>query len=535
MLAFGLGPANPCAVYTGRRGGPALPWSVRLGRRFLRPLVIALFAFAWLSASTHAPADQPGAASSAASGSDAPVRLNDTTVFVIRAARGSLSVDQRAANAATALKEALKTARPEDVRVEKRGDAAVVYAGQTPIVNVTAEDATLAGDASRDDHAAAIASTVREAMRSEQKRSAIATTVFSLSLVVLFGLVTLYLLRKTREFSRRAREWLADNPDKIRAIRIKKLEVVRPAVIRASLDVSFLVGRWFAQVGLLYAWLVAVLSLFESTRGYTERLTGFVIAPLSKVAERVGGSLPLVLITAIAAAVVFVLVRFAGAFFDAAARGQTRVPWLPVELARPTGVLVRIAIVVLALVFAAPLITGDPQGALAKLGTVTLVMFGLAATPLVACALVGTSVVYLRRVRSGDWVEFGGRSGRVLAVGLLELRLADADGCEVRVPYLLSLVHPTRMLGAAPRVFIEVRTTTAASPAEVRERLLEAAAGVGEGARAEVLGVDDDAVCWRIAVSSIEPDARTRLYAEVLDALTRAKVKLAKSARADAA
>jgi hypothetical protein len=124
------------------------------------------------------------------------------------------------------------------VRLERKGDYTIVYAGQTPIVSVTAEDATLGGVPSKEDHAAAIAAKVREAIRSEQKRSAIATTVFSLSLVVLFGLVTLYLLRKASEFTRRARAWIADNPERIPAIKLKSLDVLKPGAIRTGLDVT---------------------------------------------------------------------------------------------------------------------------------------------------------------------------------------------------------------------------------------------------------------------------------------------------------
>jgi small-conductance mechanosensitive channel len=472
---------------------------------------------------------------SAASQAEVPVRVSDTTVFVIRAPRGTLSAEERAKSASAALNEALKTAGPDDVRVEQKGQHSVVYAGQTPIISVTSEDAALAGDATKEDHAAAIASKVREAVRNEKKRSAIAKTVFSLSLVVLFGLVTLYLLRKVGEFASRARGWIADNPERIPAIRLKSLDVVKPGVIRSALDVTLAAGRWVAQLGLVYAWLVAVLSLFESTRSYTERLTGFVIAPLSKVAERIGSSLPLVLIAAVFAVIVFVVVRFAGAFFDSVSRGQSRVAWMPQELARPTGLLVRVGIVTLAMVFAAPLITGDPEGALARVGTVTLAVFGLAATPLIACALVGSSVVYLRRVKSGEFVEFGGRSGRVLDIGLLELRLIDEDGCEVRVPHLLSLVHPTRIVGHAPRISVEFAVTLSAGHDELRVRLLEGAALVGDAPTAVVVGMEDDALRWRVSVSASDADARTRLVAAVLDALARAKVKLAKRVRADAA
>ncbi len=500
----------------------------RAGRRLLAAL--ALSGGLALTPVASAEAPPPPAASA-----EVPVKVQDSTVFVVRSPRGSLSAEQRAKSATEALKEAIKSASPDDVKVEAKGEFAVVYAGQTPIISITSEDAKIAGDASKEDHAASIAANVRQVMRREQKRSAIAETVFSLSLVVLFGLVTLYLLRKTGQFARRARQWLADNPERVPGVRVKSIEVVKPNVIRSAVDLTLLAGRWVAQIGLVYAWLVAVLSLFESTRGYTERLTGFVLSPLSEVAGRLAGSLPLVLIAAIAAVVVYVLVRFAGAWFDTVAKGQTEVVWLPRELARPTGLLVRVGIVTLAVVFAAPLITGDPEGALAKLGTVTLVVFGLAATPLVACALVGSSVVYLRRVHAGEFVEFGGRMGRVLDIGLLELRLIDEDGCEVRVPYLLSLVHPTRIVGNSPRVAMDIAVSAATPHEALRTQLLEAAATVGEAPSVAVIDMEDDALRWRISVSSSDHDAKTRLYTVVLDALSRAKVKLAKRVRADAA
>ena len=99
------------------------------------------------------------------------MRVHDETIFVIAAKRGSLSAGERAKESTSALKEAIKTASADDVRVERRGDVAVVYAGPTPIVTVTAEDAQLAGDATIDDRAAAIASRVGcAAHRAEAQR-----------------------------------------------------------------------------------------------------------------------------------------------------------------------------------------------------------------------------------------------------------------------------------------------------------------------------------------------------------------------------
>ena len=85
-------------------------------------------------------------------------------------------------------------------------------------------------------------------MREEQKRSAIARRVFSFSLVIFFGLVAFYLVRKIGDLSGRARNFIADNPDRIPAIRLQSLEVVRPHTLRSGLLLALSLGRWLLAV-----------------------------------------------------------------------------------------------------------------------------------------------------------------------------------------------------------------------------------------------------------------------------------------------
>src|SRR5262249_32248702 len=153
---------------------------------------------------------------------------------------------------------------------------------------------------------------------------------------------------------------------------------------------------------------------------------------------------------------VAMLVRFVGLFFASVERGETTLGWLPAELAPPTSLLLRIGVVLVALVFSAPMVTGDSEGALARTGTVVLVVVGLSGTPLLASVIVGITVISLRRVRAGDFAEIGGRSGRVLEVGLLDVRLEENDGAQVRVPHLLSLIRPTRVFGRTRRVAVRL-------------------------------------------------------------------------------
>lgn len=457
------------------------------------------------------------------------MKLHDSVVFAIGRGQGALSAKDRAKAASEALDEVVST-DVERIRVNRDGDVAVLYADSVAIAELHREDADLAG-VSLDVYARSIASRIENALRAERKRTRIAGTVFSVSLVILFGLIALYIIRKVGEFSSKTRQWTVDNPDRIPAIRLQSLEVIGPAALRGGILATLLVGRIIAQVGIAYAWLVFTLSLFAATRPLTARLTGFVLTPLSDLAGRVAASLPLALVAIVSGVAVYVLVRFTQLFFASVARGETQLEWLPPELALPTSVLLRAGIVVAALVFAAPIVTGDPEGVLARSGSIVLLAIGLASTPVLASAVAGVVVVYGRKLHVGHHAEVGGRIGRVLEVGLLEVHLLDEDGCDVRVPHLLSLFHPTRSLGRFRRMTVDVRVDASARPAEVRRLLLDVAARFGENVTVDLMELDATVACYRVR-AALGSEARAGdLRAELVEALRGAEIPLAPGVR----
>jgi len=155
--------------------------------------------------------------------------------------------------------------------------------------------------------------------------------------------------------------------------------------------------------------------------------------------------------------------------------------------------------VLAAMVLAAPLITGTDDGALSRAGVVALAAIGIACTPLLACAAAGVPAVFGRRLSPGDFVEAGGRSGVVRDVTLLELVLEDSFGCEVRVPQLLGLWHPTRVLGSAPLASIEIVLDPHERPVRIEEALVGAAVATCERARVDLVSLDADGARWRVS------------------------------------
>ncbi|MDB4985423.1 MAG: uncharacterized protein JWN04_601 [Myxococcaceae bacterium] len=417
--------------------------------RWPRSLASCAFAFCVVALCVRVLESERARADAPAGPAGQDVTLHEGAVFRLHRGDGARSLSQRAQQASRALSELVESSAPEAVGVSARGEHAMVVVGGTPVVELSAEDAALAGDASLEAHAASVAASVRLALSREQERSRIANTVFSASLVVFFGLITLYLMRKLHDFAGRSRRFLVVETQRVPALRLQRLEVLGPAAVRSVLLLVVSLGHGLGLFGLGYAWLVLSLSLFGGTQPYVERLTGVVLSPLSGLVARVATELPLFIVLVIAGALVAVIVRIVELFFASVSRGETKLSWLEPEIAQATSTLVRVGLVIFALVFAGPVITGQPDGALSRSGVIILFALSLASTPLLASIVAGVALAFARALRAGDRVEYGGRTGVVRDIGLVVLTMADDEGGTIRVPHALSLFHPTRILQKA--------------------------------------------------------------------------------------
>ncbi len=447
----------------------------------------------------------------------AEVKVADKVLVVLSGPQGDLSATERARLAnqdIAALLDAPDTLGAVHLDESTTG-LAVVYAGKTPVLTLSAADATAAGQPSLQVLAADVALRLGDELHSEKRRSQIATTVFSLSLVVLIGLMAFLLLGGVNGVASRLQEVQATNPAHLSSLRVGKIEVLSAAAVRSTVAIGLLVVHRLAQFRIIYGSLLFSLSLFDATRPWTERLTGLVLSPLSSLVSRVSGALPVLVIVLIASTVVFIFIRFIRLFFEGVARGETRIAWLPSDFAQPISLLLRPAVVVAALLVATPLTSGSDEGAFARAGLAALFAIGLAITPVLASLAAGSLVVFRRRLRIGDWVELGPRTGLVLAVSLLEVRLLDRVGTEVRVPHLMGLFQPTRVIGKFPLSTIDL-TVGGAHRAEVRPALDDIVGTTGGRGRIELLSLTDTHASYRITGEEQSPGSLERAVRSAL-------------------
>jgi len=473
----------------------------------------------------------PGEAGDGAAATPAPaiadkpaeVRVGDTVVFGLRAEHAGRSAALRARAANDALHDVLDGG-DDEVRIDHVGDTAVIYVGGQQVIQLVPIDARLAGDPSLATYADRIAVRIRAALKAERTRSAVAGGIFGISLAVLFAVIAIFLLRRAWELADRAAAWLQANPGQVPALRLRSSELAGRDTVRGALALGVGFGRWIALLGLLYAWLIATFSLFESTRGVTGQLAGAVLNPLATLASRVAAAVPLLVILVFALLVLALLLRVVRLFFREVARGATVVGWLPRELAAPVGTLAEIAVVLLALVLVAPVITGNIEGAAPRIGLLGLAALALATVPLGATAMVGLATLFGRWLAPGDWVEIGPRSGRVVRLGLLETRLRDAAGAELRIPHLARLLHPVRMHGRTQRISIPLPVERRLATPALAERLAQALAPLGSDVVVQLAEVGETQATLELALGSTEPGARSAclwVALEVLEAYRR--------------
>lgn len=464
----------------------------------------------------------------------AAIQIGERHLCTIRLARGPLSPQARAQRATHVLEQALEDGKPAEVRVAIEGPAAVIYVGAAPLVQLETEDAVAASDASLSVHAEACAASVRDGLRTELRRRAIANLVFSISLIVLSGLLSFLLVGAVSRAAARVTA-LVEARETVSALRVGSLELLTPAAVRVTVLTSISVAKPIVQLSIVIGWVLSSLALLPATEALGRRLTGYVLVPLTTLLGRVGAVLPLLVLVAIGTFAVAMLLRFLRVFFESVAQGGIHLGWLPPEKALPASVVARAVAILGALLAAVPLLTGDSAewGALRIGGAALTLAVVLSMTPAFANIVIGTLALFSGRLQPGSFIELGAHSGRLLEVGLTELRLEDRSGAEVRVPHFVTLYCPLRVLGESLPSHYEVIVDARAPQGPIRKALADALRRQGRAAHVELTEIEGERAVYHVVGSALPGEED--LASAIADSLTRVGVSFGRIRKLDAA
>lgn len=389
------------------------------------------------------PAPSPSAA--AAAPASAPVRVGDKELF-------SLSLEGKAAQAraSTAARVLDAAVHRGETRVVSQvdGEVARISVGGVAVVELREADAKAAGARDLRTFTEETSRRISTALLEEKARRTLASRVLSVSSVVFLGFAAWMLVGFVGRTAKRTVARIERDRSWIGAIRIGELELLPAAAARDALRLSIFVALWLVRFGLFYFWMLAGLSLFESTRPLAGRATGYLFAPALDLLGQLAARLPLLFALFLAFVAVLLLVRFVTLYAAGIERGEIQSAWIRPETARASGTLLVVAVCLAALLFVSPLFAGNADGSLPRIGLLLMGAIALGAVPFLGSCLLGIRAVYENAWKPGDRIDYGGQTGRVEQLGLYDATLRGDDGAQLRVPHLMSLWHPTRIYPA---------------------------------------------------------------------------------------
>jgi small-conductance mechanosensitive channel len=184
----------------------------------------------------------------------------------------------------------------------------------------------------------------------------------------------------------------------------------------------------------VYVYAQFALIQFPHTRSIGERLLAYLIDPLQTMGSTIVAELPSLLFLLVLFVVVRILLRALQLYFDALARGSTRLASFEPEWAAPTYRLTRVAVIALALVVAYPYIPGSDSEAFKGLSIFFGVLLSIGSSSFVANSIAGYALIYRRLFKVGDRVLIGETVGYVLEIRMQVTRLRTIKNEEVIIP-----------------------------------------------------------------------------------------------------
>lgn len=386
-------------------------------------------------AGAAAPAPDASGIETTATPEQAQVTLDGMTLFHVRGV-ASYPAEKRARAIAERIRAvAADRSVPLDaLRIVEAEDRSNILAGERGIMSVVALDAESEGvprDAMAQFFSKQIASAIT-AYRSDRRPDVLLTNTLYAIGATLVLVVLLFALR-------RAHRWLNAAATRYLGSRIETLErksgqMVHTDQLWHALRGSLMVLRILLTLGLLYAYLYAVLGLYPWTRPAAQGLFDLVMEPLRIMGSGVIKEIPSLAFLAVLAVVTYYGLQLVRLFFAGIEKGRIIFPGLDSELAEPTHRIVRLLIVVFALVVAFPYIPGSGSDAFKGISLFLGLVFSLGSTSFIGNLIAGYAMIYRRAFRIGDRIKVGEHVGTVMDRRLMVTRLLSPKNEEIVIP-----------------------------------------------------------------------------------------------------
>lgn len=228
---------------------------------------------------------------------------------------------------------------------------------------------------------------------------------------------------------------------KIKGISVKNYDILTPNYTARLIIGGLKIIRALVLLIVFYFWLPLLFSIFPWTEDLADTLIDYTLAPLASLGKSFIDYLPSLFFIII----ILVLVRYLGRvlkFFSNEIKSERlKIDGFYKDWARPTYVLLKIGLYIFAIVLIFPYLPGSDSPAFQGVSIFMGVLLSLGSTGLVANAVGGLMIIYMRPFVIGDVVKIGDNIGTVVAKGMLVTRLNTTKNEEISVPNKMIVEH----------------------------------------------------------------------------------------------
>jgi len=370
-----------------------------------------------------------------------PVVLGDQTLFYLRDIKGPTDTVYLGEDRAREVSKRIKRIADDPL---KSVTSINVFAYEQPISFIAAENELIMSILDED---GLLEGRTREALGveySQKLRSSIEKyrhdrtlkriiTGAAFGLTATLALITLiYLLNRLyRKVENTIRSWVSSEKA---SIRVQSLELLRAERAGALLVGAIKITRFFLFLGIFYAYVHIVLSLFPWTWSIAAGLSSYVLTPLRTIGSATLSQIPNLIFLLIIVLITFYVLKLMRLFFREIGRGTITLRGFYAEWAEPTYRICRLLVIAFAAVMAFPYIPGSESPAFKGISIFAGVLFSLGSTSAIANIVAGYMLTYRRVFRIGDRVQIADYVGDVIETRLQVTHLRTIKNEEIVVP-----------------------------------------------------------------------------------------------------
>ncbi len=366
---------------------------------------------------------------------------------------------------------------------------------------------------------------LQKALKDEIQESSFKTILIRIGLT-LFELLIIYLIiRYINKLFVFTRKWLIRQKENIlKGIKFKGYEFLdSDRELMAALFINNVL-RWVVIVIVLYISLPLLFSIFPWTRGFAERLFGYVLNPLRDVLMAVFNYIPNIFTIAVIYFVVRYTVRFIGFLASEIEKGSLTISGFYPDWAKPTFNIVKVLLYAFMFIVIFPYLPGSDSPVFQGVSVFLGILFSLGSSTAISNMVAGLVITYMRPFKIGDRIKIGEVTGDVLEKSALVTRIRTIKNEDITIPNATILaVHTVNYSASAKELGLILHTGVTIGydvPWKQVHELLIAAAQKTEGILQDTnrkpfvlqTSLDDFYVSYQLNVYTEQPEISARIY-----------------------